>query len=125
VFYVQYAHARLCSVAAQAAAHGVDRSAFVPELLDHPTDGALIAALAQFPAIVTQSAQMREPHRVARHLEMLAGAFHKWYDETRVTPRGEDPVDDGHRTRLWLADATRTVLANGLRLLGVSAPERM
>ena len=125
VFYVQYAHARLCSLAAQAREHGVDRSVFEPALLDHPTEGVLIAALAQFPAIVAQAAELREPHRVARHLEVLAGAFHKWYDETRVTPRGEDPVTDLHRTRLWLAEATRTVLANGLHLLGVGAPERM
>jgi arginyl-tRNA synthetase len=125
VFYVQYAHARLCSLAAQARDHGVDRSAFEPALLEHPTEGALIAAIAQFPAIVAHAAELREPHRVARHLEVLAGAFHKWYDECRVTPRGEDPVTDVHRTRLWLAEATRTVLANGLQLLGVGAPERM
>ncbi len=125
VFYVQYAHARLCSLAAQARDHGVDRSAFEPALLDHPTESALIAALAQFPAIVEHAARTREPHRVARHLEVLAGAFHKWYDECRVTPRGDDPVTDVHRTRLWLAEATRTVLANGLQLLGVGAPERM
>jgi arginyl-tRNA synthetase len=125
VYYVQYAHARLCSIALQAIEHGVDRSAFAPELLDHPTDSALIAALAQYPAIVEHAAKTREPHRVARHLEVLAGAFHKWYDETRVSPRAGDPVTDANRTRLWLAVATRTVLANGLQLLGVGAPERM
>ena len=103
----------------------MDRSAFEPALLEHPTESALIAALAQFPAIVEHAARTREPHRVARHLEVLAGAFHKWYDECRVTPRGDDPVTDVHRTRLWLAEATRTVLANGLQLLGVGAPERM
>jgi arginyl-tRNA synthetase len=125
VYYVQYAHARLCSMTTQALEHGVDRSVFEPSLLDHPTDTALIAALAQYPAIVQHAAQTREPHRIARHLEVVAGAFHKWYDETRVTPRGDDPVTDANRTRLWLVDATRTVLANGLQLLGVSAPERM
>jgi len=125
VFYVQYAHARLCSVQRQAAEHHVDRSVFEPGLLEHPTESALIAALAQFPALVAHAAEVREPHRVARHLEVLAGAFHKWYDECRVTPKGEDPVTDVHRTRLWLADATRIVLANGLDLLGVDAPERM
>nr|WP_269326499.1 arginine--tRNA ligase [Kineosporia mesophila] len=125
VFYVQYAHARLCSLANQAREHGVDRSVFEPSLLDHVTENALIAALAQFPAIVAQSAELREPHRVARHLEVVAGAFHKWYDECRVTPRGDDPVEDVHRTRLWLAEASRQVLANGLNLLGVGAPERM
>jgi arginyl-tRNA synthetase len=125
VFYVQYAHARLCSLAAQAAAHGVDTSAFDPALLDHPTENALLAQLAQFPDVVAQAAEWREPHRVARHLESLAGAFHRWYDECRVTPRGDEPVTDLHRTRLWLAMATRQVLANGLDLLGVGAPERM
>ena len=125
VFYVQYAHARLCSMITQAGEHGVDRSVFEPGLLDHPTENALIAALAQFPALVAHAAELREPHRVARHLEVLAGAFHKWYDETRLSPRGDDPVTDVHRTRLWLAEATRIVLANGLQLLGVGAPERM
>ena len=68
---------------------------------------------------------MREPHRVARYLEDLAGHVHKWYDNCRVTPRAEESVTDTHRSRLWLAEATRVVLANGLDLLGVSAPERM
>jgi arginyl-tRNA synthetase len=71
------------------------------------------------------AAELREPHRVARYLEELAGHFHKWYDACRVTPRAQEPVTDVHRTRLWLAEATRTVLANGLTLLGVHAPERM
>jgi arginyl-tRNA synthetase len=62
---------------------------------------------------------------VARYLEDLAGRFHKWYDTCRVTPRADEPVTDTHRTRLWLAEATRAVLANGLFLLGVHAPERM
>jgi arginyl-tRNA synthetase len=125
VFYVQYAHARLCSLALQASQHGVTKDVFEPGLLSHETENVLIAALAQFPAIVGSAAELREPHRVARHLEVLAGAFHKWYDECRVTPRGDDPVTDTHRSRLWLAEATRTVLANGLGLLGVGAPERM
>src|SRR3954454_9176805 len=81
VFYVQYAHARLCSIGIQAREHGVDRSAFEPSLLDHPTDSALIAALAKSPGFFAHAAGVREPHRVARHLEVLAGAFHKWYDE--------------------------------------------
>jgi arginyl-tRNA synthetase len=125
VFYVQYAHARLSQLANQARAHGVERTVFEPALLDHVTENELIAVLAQFPAIVAQAAELREPHRVARHLEVVAGAFHRWYDNCRVTPRGEEPVQDVHRTRLWLAEASRLVLANGLDLLGVSAPERM
>ena len=68
---------------------------------------------------------MRELHRVARYLESCAGAYHRWYDACRVIPVGDEPVTDVNRTRAWLNDATRQVLANGLGLLGVSAPERM
>lgn len=125
VYYVQYAHARTRSVDRNAAEHGVARDAFDPALLDGEADGDLIAALAQYPDIVAQSAQLREPHRVARYLEELAGKYHSWYGVSRVTPRGDEPVTDLHRTRLWLNDATGQVLKNGLGLLGVDAPERM
>lgn len=125
VFYVQYAHARTHNVARNAVAAGVDRSAFAPELLDHETESALLGALQEFPRVVAFAAEVREPHRVARYLEELAGLYHRWYDACRVTPLGDDPVTDLHRTRLWLNDATGQVLRNGLRLLGVSAPERM
>jgi len=126
VYYVQYAHARTANVARNASEHGVRRDdAFVPALLDHPSEAVLLGLLGEFPRVVAQAAQMREPHRVARYLETLAGAYHKWYDQCRVTPQGADPVTDAHRTRLWLNDATRQVLANGLGLLGVGAPERM
>jgi arginyl-tRNA synthetase len=125
VFYVQYAHARLSSMIRAASEIGLRRTDFDPGLLEHETENVLIAALAQFPAVVGSAATLREPHRVARHLEVVAGAFHKWYDGTRLTPRGDDPVTEVHRSRLWLAEATRTVLANGLGLLGVGAPEHM
>ena len=126
VYYVQYAHARTCNVARNAAEHGVSRAAgFLPAALDDPADSALLGVLAQFPAIVTQAAQLREQHRVARYLEQLASAYHVWYGATRVTPRGDDAVNNGHVARLWLNDAVGQVLANGLALLGVSAPERM
>ncbi len=131
VFYVQYAHARTSGVGRNARELGValqrddGSDGFDPALLDHPTEGALLAALAELPRVVAQAAELREPHRVARHLEALAGSYHRWYDERRVTPLGDEEVTDVHRTRLWLNEATRTVLANGLRLLGVSAPERM
>ena len=62
---------------------------------------------------------------MARYLEELAGTYHRFYDACRVLPRGDEEVTDVHRSRLWLVEATRVVLANGLRLLGVSAPERM
>lgn len=126
VFYVQYAHARTAGVLRTAAEHGVrTEDGFDPALLDHPTESALLAALGEYPRVLEQAAELREPHRVARHLEALAGAFHKWYDECRVSPLADEPVTDLHRTRLMLAVATRTVLAAGLGLLGVSAPERM
>jgi arginyl-tRNA synthetase len=113
-------------VSRNAAEAGVRRAdAFDPGLLTHPTEAVLLAALGEFPRVVLAAADLREPHRVARYLEELAGHFHKWYEACRVTPRGDEPVTDTHRTRLWLNDATRTVLANGLGLLGVSAPERM
>jgi len=125
VFYVQYAHARTHNVARNAADSGVARDAFVPELLDHETESALLGALQEFPRLVAFAAELREPHRVARYLEELASLYHRWYDTCRVTPLGDEAVTDVHRTRLWLNDATGQVLRNGLDLLGVSAPERM
>jgi arginyl-tRNA synthetase len=127
VYYVQYAHARTCNVARLADDDGVRREdGFDPALLADPTEAVLLAILGDYPRVVAQAAAMREPHRVARYLEDLAGRYHKWYDICRVRPMNADePVTDLHRTRLWLNDATRTVLASGLGLLGVSAPERM
>ena len=127
VFYVQYAHARTSNVARLAGEDGVRREeGFDPSLLADPSEAALLAILGDFPRVVAQAAHLREPHRVARYLEDLAGHFHKWYDTCRVRPMtAEEQVTDLHRSRLWLNDATRQVLANGLGLLGVSAPERM
>lgn len=126
VYYVQYAHARTCNVARNAAEYGVSRSAgFDPAALDTTADSDLLGVLAQFPSQVAQAAGLREPHRVARYLESLAAAYHTWYGQCRVTPRGEDPVDAGHVARLWLNDAVTQVLRTGLALLGVGAPERM
>lgn len=125
VFYVQYAHARTCAVDRNAAAAGVDLSAFAPELLTHETEAELLGKLQQYPGIVAGAAELREPHRIARFLEELAGAYHRWYDNCRVLPLGEEPIGDLHRTRLWLNDAAGQVLRNGLDLLGVGAPERL
>jgi arginyl-tRNA synthetase len=125
VFYVQYAHARSRGAARNAVAAGVDRSAFDASLLEHATENELLSYLGSYPSIVAKAAELREPHRVARHLEIIAGAYHRWYDACRVAPLGDEPVTDLNRTRLWLNDATSQVLANGLELLGVSAPERM
>lgn len=125
VFYVQYAHARTHNVARNAADSGIDRSVFAPETLTHETEAALLGALQEFPRIVAFAAEVREPHRVARYLEELAGLYHRWYDNCRVIPLSDAPVEDVHRTRLWLNDAAGQVFRNGLDLLGVSAPERM
>ena len=125
VFYVQYAHARTCAVTRNAEASGVDTIAFAPELLTHETESALLGALQEFPRVVAHAAELREPHRVARYLEELAGLYHRWYDNCRVIPLGEEPVEDVHRTRLTLNLAVRQTIANGLGLLGVSAPEKM
>ena len=125
VFYVQYAHARTHALARNAEAAGVDDSAFDASLLTHPTESALLAALGQYPGVVAQASAFREPHRVARHLEVIAGTYHRWYDACRIAPQGDEEITDTNRTRLWLNLAARQVLANGLGLLGVSAPERM
>ena len=127
VFYVQYAHARTANVSRLAGEDGVRREdGFDAALLADPTEAALLAVLGDFPRVVAQSAHLLEPHRVARYLEELAGRFHKWYDTCRVRPVNVDEeITDLHRTRLWLNDATRQVLANGLDLLGVDAPDRM
>jgi arginyl-tRNA synthetase len=125
VFYVQYAHARTRAVARNAEASGVDRSVFDAATLQHESESILLGVLSEFPRIVLQSAELREPHRVARYLEDLAGSYHRWYDACRVIPLGEAPVEDVHRTRLWLNDAAGQVLRTGLGLLGVSAPDKM
>lgn len=125
VYYVQYAHARMSAVARNAVAAGVDRSEFQPELLSHETESALLGALADFPRVLTQAAELREPHRVARFAEELAGLYHRWYDATRVAPQGDEEVTALHRTRLWLNDAAGQVLRTALSTVGVSAPERM
>ena len=135
VFYVQYAHARACNAARNAAAHGVDRTGqdgggFDAALLTHAREEELLAHLAKFPNTVARAAELREPHRVARYLEDLASAYHAWYAKCRIAPSVHEdgtvePVSDLHRTRLWLNDASVQVLRNGLALLGVSAPEKM
>ncbi|MBD3946057.1 arginine--tRNA ligase [Nocardioides ganghwensis] len=124
VFTVQYAHARVASLMRNAADLGVEAQSH-PELLSHEKEGELLRALAEFPRVVKAAAELREPHRVARYLEELAGTYHRFYDSCRVLPRGDEETGDLHRARLMLVDATRVVLANGLDLLGVSAPERM
>lgn len=127
VYYVQYAHARISSLLRNADGLGlsVDLEAFDPALLSHDREGDLLGSIGEFPRVVASAAELREPHRVARYLEGLATAYHRFYDVCRVLPRGDEEVSDVHRSRLVLCAATRQVLANGLDLLGVSAPERM
>ncbi|MFM6967072.1 MAG: arginine--tRNA ligase [Rhodoluna sp.] len=125
VFYVQYAHARTKQVAVNAASLGVDNSEFKPELLSHASESELLAKLIELPRVMASAAELKEPHRVARYLEEVAGAYHRWYDNCRVTPISGGEVESVHRTRLWLNEAAGVVLRNGLDLLGVSAPERM
>lgn len=127
VYYVQYAHARIASLVRNADDLGivVDPVTFVPSLLSADREGDLLGALGEFPRVVSSAAELREPHRIARYLEELATAYHKFYDSCRVLPRGDEDTTDLMRSRLLLCAATRQVLANGLDLLGVSAPERM
>ena len=121
---MQYAHARVASLMRNAADLGVKAESH-PHLLVHDKEGELLRALAELPRVITAAAELREPHRIARYLEELAGTYHRFYDSCRVLPRGDEETSDLHRARLLLVDATRVVLANGLDLLGVSAPERM
>ena len=127
VFYVQYAHARISSVLRGAEELGIDWRAlpFDPSLLVHEREDDLLGTIAQFPAVVASAAELREPHRIARYLEELATVYHRFYDVCWVLPRGDEELGDLHVARLWLCAAARQVLANGLDLLGVSAPDRM
>jgi len=127
VFYVQYAHARIASVLRNAEELGIDwRGAeFDPAILDHERENNLLGMIGEFPRIVAGAAELREPHRVARYLEDLATAYHRFYDVCWVLPRGDEEVGPLHISRLWLCAAARQTLANGLDLLGVSSPERM
>ncbi|TWF97912.1 arginyl-tRNA synthetase [Kitasatospora viridis] len=126
VYYVQYAHARMCSVARKAAGLGIDKGAdFEPGLLATEWESALLGQLAAFPGEVAKAGRFREPHHVARYLEKLAGEYHRFWENCQILPKAGEELTDTHRARLWLVEATRTVLANGLTLLGVSAPERM
>jgi arginyl-tRNA synthetase len=127
VYYVQYAHARIAAVLRNAAelniASGLDN--FDPAQLSHDRENELLGSLAEFPRIVAGAAELREPHRIARYLEELAGVYHGFYADCRVLPMGDEPATALHSARLNLCAATLQVLKNGLLLLGVSAPERM
>ncbi|RDI64200.1 arginyl-tRNA synthetase [Nocardia pseudobrasiliensis] len=127
VYYVQYAHARTCAVGRNAADLGFAGVAPDLALLTADEEGELIRTLGEYPAVVASAATLREPHRVARYLEELAGAYHRFQTNKtlRILPQGDDPVTPINAARLELVNATRQILANGLALLGVKAPERM
>jgi arginyl-tRNA synthetase len=127
VYYVQYAHARITAVLRNAAELNipVDLSAFDSSQLVHDRENELLGALAEFPRVVQSAAELRQPHRVARYLEELAGTYHGFYADCRVLPMGEENPTALHTARLLLCASTKQVIKNGLDLLGVSAPERM
>ncbi|AQT79201.1 arginine--tRNA ligase [Mycolicibacterium litorale] len=125
VYYVQYAHARLSALARNATDLGLSPDTAHLELLTHEKEGALIRNIGEFARVLKAGASLREPHRVCRYLEDLAGDYHRFYDSCRVLPQGDETPGDLHRARLALCAATRQVIANGLEILGVSAPERM
>lgn len=125
VYYVQYAHARLSALSRNAADLGLSASTDHLDLLDDPAEGDLIRTIGDFGDVVETAAELREPHRICRYLESLAGAYHRFYARCRVLPQGDEEASDIHAARLALCAATRQVLANGLDLVGVSAPERM
>jgi arginyl-tRNA synthetase len=125
VYYVQYAHARLSSILRNSADLGVQPQGADPALLATEAEGVLLRALAEYPAVVVRAAELREPHRIARYLERTAATFHAFYDVCRVLPQGDEEPTPLHSSRVLLVAATRQVIANGLELLGVSAPERM
>ena len=144
VYYVQYAHARSCNVARNAADAGISADGADLSLLNTEADGEVLAALAQWPAALAQAGDLRAPHRVAHYLEDLAASYHKWYNLERVVPMElsdpENRLPEAERevvriakcpeparaaARLKLNAAVRTVIASGLDLLGVSAPDKM
>jgi arginyl-tRNA synthetase len=127
VYYVQYAHARICAVLRNAKelgiSYGIDN--FKPEILVHERERELIGLLTEFPRVVASAAEMREPHRVARYIEDLAGQYHRFYNDCRVLPLGDEKPTELNSSRATLCLATAQVISNGLDLLGVSAPEKM
>lgn len=125
VYYVQYAHARLSALARNAAELGLLPDTAHLELLSHDKEGTLLRSIGEFPRVLKTAAALREPHRVCRYLEDLAGDYHRFYDSCRVLPQGDEPPTELHTARLALCQATRQVIANGLTILGVTAPERM
>ena len=127
VYYVQYAHARICAVLRNAKELGINYGLkfYSPELLNHERERELVGLLAQYPKVLSSAAQLRQPHRVARYIEELASQYHRFYNDCRVLPLGDEKVSDLNSARATLSQATAQVISNGLDLLGVNAPEKM
>ncbi|MCH9669438.1 MAG: arginine--tRNA ligase [Actinomycetia bacterium] len=125
VYYVQYAHARLSALARNAAELGIEPDTAHLDRLTHDKEGTLIRNIGEFSRMLKKAADLREPHRISRYLEELAGDYHRFYDSCRVLPQGDEAPGELHAARLALCQAVRQVIANGLGILGVSAPERM
>jgi arginyl-tRNA synthetase len=127
VYYVQYAHARICAVLRNAKELGINYGLkfYSPELLTHERERELVGLLAQYPKVLSSAAQLRQPHRVARYIEELASQYHRFYNDCRVLPLGDEKVSDLNSARATLSQATAQVISNGLDLLGVNAPEKM
>jgi arginyl-tRNA synthetase len=127
VYYVQYAHARICAVLRNAKELGINYGLkfYAPELLNHGRERELVGLLAQYPKVLLSAAQLRQPHRVARYIEELAAQYHRFYNDCRVLPLGDEKVSDLNSARATLSQATAQVISNGLDLLGVNAPEKM
>ena len=125
VYYVQYAHARLSALARSAAELGLSADTAHLDLLTHEREATLMRNIGEFSRVLKAAASLREPHRVCRYLEELAGDYHRFYDSCRVLPQGDETAGELNAARLALCEATRQVIANGLTILGVSAPERM
>ena len=127
VYYVQYAHARISALLRNAdelgIRYGIDF--FNPELLEHQRERELLGGLAQFPEVITNAAELRSPHKIARYVEDLATLYHGFYSDCRVLPMGDEKPSEIHQTRATLCAATMQVISNGLTLLGVSSPDRM
>ncbi len=127
VYYVQYAHARISALLRNADELGIKYGIdfFNPELLEHQRERELLGGLAQFPEVITNAAELRSPHKIARYVEDLATLYHGFYSDCRVLPMGDEKPSEIHQTRATLCAATMQVISNGLTLLGVSSPERM
>jgi arginyl-tRNA synthetase len=127
VYYVQYAHARICAVLRNAKDFGITygKDVYQADLLSHERERELVGLLAEFPNVVQGAAEMREPHRVARYVEELAGVYHRFYNDCRVLPIGDEKPSELNSARATLCQATAQVISNALDLLGVHAPEKM